>query len=79
MAEIIADVREPITQVEVEISDEEKRKKELKVGWLFDHWWSKEMVLDEEEKGERWEEMCVWNHLIWVWVAALLLAEVHSF
>ena len=31
MAEIIADVREPITTVEVEISDDEKRKKELKV------------------------------------------------
>ncbi|XP_072041085.1 condensin complex subunit 3-like [Amphiura filiformis] len=31
MAEIIADVREPITTVEVEISDEEKRKKELKL------------------------------------------------
>ena len=38
MAEIIADVRVPITQVEVEISDEEKRKKELKVGRFFDHW-----------------------------------------
>ena len=32
MAEIIADVREPITTVEVEISDEEKRKKDIKVG-----------------------------------------------
>ena len=59
MAEIIADVREPITQVEVEISDEEKRKKELKVGELFDYWCSKGMVMGEEVKAERWEKACV--------------------